>query len=279
VCTVLLRVAPGDRWPLVLAAVRDEFLERAWDPPGPHWPASAPGLIGGRDRTGHGTWLAVRPNRPAVSALLNGVRLPPPDFGARPTRGGLPLTVLAGAPDLDEADLAGYDGFHLLVGSAVGDGQHGSAVGDGQHGPAVGDGQHGPAVGAVVWTWDGEALVRQDLPPGDHVIVNAGVDPTDSALVKHFAPLLGALPSPDPRAGLETAAAWGPWVDLLRGDGVPGDDPRALIVRRRFVTEAGDELVYGSSSASLIAIGQGQSSVRFDFTADPTDPQWYEVPT
>jgi uncharacterized protein with NRDE domain len=90
VCTVLLRLAPDQRWPLLLAAVRDEFLERAWDPPGRHWPASAPDLIGGRDRSGHGTWLAVRPTRPAVSALLNGVRLPPPDFGARPTRGGLP---------------------------------------------------------------------------------------------------------------------------------------------------------------------------------------------
>ena len=174
-CTVLLRLAPAQRWPLVLAAVRDEFLERAWDPPGHHWPASAADLIGGRDRTGHGTWLAVRPTRPAVSALLNGVRLPPPDVGARPTRGGLPLTVLAGAPDLDEADLPGYDGFHLLVADAD---------------------------GAVIWTWDDEALVRRDLPPGDHIIVNAGVDRADSALVTHFAPRLAALPSPDPRPGL-----------------------------------------------------------------------------
>jgi hypothetical protein len=258
VCTVLLRLAPEQRFPLVLAAVRDEFLERAWDPPGHHWPASAPDLIGGRDRTGHGTWLAVRPTRPAVSALLNGVRLPPPDVGARPTRGALPLTVLAaatdpGGADLDEADLDGYDGFHLLIGSAVGDG----------------------AGGAVVWTWDGETLVRRDLPPGDHIIVNAGVDRADSALVTHFAPLLGALPSPDPRTSQDTTAAWGPWVDLLRGDGLPGDDPRALIVRRTFVTEAGDELVYGSSSASLIAIGR--EATRFDFTATPADPQWYEV--
>jgi hypothetical protein len=252
VCTVLLRLAPEQPWPVLLAAVRDEFLERAWDPPGRHWPASAPGLIGGRDRVGHGTWLAVRPTRPAASALLNGVRLPPPAFGARPTRGGLPLTVLAGASDqdhLDQHDLAGYDGFHLLVADAD---------------------------GAVVWTWDGERLARQDLPPGDHIIVNAGVDRADSALVAHFAPRLAALPSPDPRPGLAPEAAWGPWLDLLHGDGLPGDDPRALIVRRTFVTDAGDEFVYGSSSASLIGIGR---HVRFDFTATPADPQWYEVAT
>ena len=233
----------------MLAAVRDEFLERAWDAPGRHWPASAADLIGGRDRAGHGPWLAVRPTRPAVAALLNGVRLPPPDFGARPTRGGLPLTVLAEASELDEADLPGYDGFLLLVADAD---------------------------GAVVWTWDGEALVRRDLSPGDHILVNAGVDRADSALVTHFAPLLAALPSPDPGPGQDTAAAWGQWVDLLRGDGLPGDDPRALIVRRTFVTEAGDELVYGSSSASLIALNR--DAARFDFTATPADPQWYEVP-
>jgi hypothetical protein len=233
-----------------LAAVRDEFLERAWDPPGRHWPASAADLVGGRDRTGHGTWLAVRPSmpRPAVSALLNGVRLPPPAYGARPTRGGLPLTVLAGQPELDADDLAGYDGFHLL---------------------------YADAESAVVWTWDGNELSRLDLPPGDHIIVNAGVDRADSALVAHFGPLLAALPASDPRPGQDTGEAWGGWRDLLRGDGLPGDDPRALIVRRTFVTDDGDELVYGSSSASLVAIGR--ASVRFDFTAHPADPQWYEV--
>ena len=239
---------------MLLAAVRDEFLERAWDPPGRHWPASAADLIGGRDRTGHGTWLAVRPggarqSGAAVAALLNGVRLPAPAYGARPTRGGLPLTVLAGGPDLDVDDLAGYDGFHLL---------------------------RADADGAVVWTWDGAELSRLDLPPGDHIIVNAGVDRTDSALVEHFGPRLAALPAPDPRSGRDTLAAWGSWLDLLRGDGLPGDDPRALIVRRTFVTDSGDELVYGSSSASLVAIGR-DDAVRFDFTAHPADPQWYEV--
>ena len=50
-CTVLLRFAPGDAWPLLLAAVRDEFVDRAWDPPGRHW---ADRLVGGRDRTAGG---------------------------------------------------------------------------------------------------------------------------------------------------------------------------------------------------------------------------------
>jgi uncharacterized protein with NRDE domain len=59
-CTVLLRFRPGRRWPLLVAAVRDEFLERPWDPPAAHWPR--PTIIGGRDRTAGGTWLAARPH-------------------------------------------------------------------------------------------------------------------------------------------------------------------------------------------------------------------------
>ena len=108
---MMLRLDPGAPWPLLLAAVRDEFVDRAWDPPAEHWPEQAPGVVGGRDRTAGGTWLAVRAD--AVAALLNGVRLPP--AGARPSRGGLPLAALTGTARLTAADLAGYDGFHLVL--------------------------------------------------------------------------------------------------------------------------------------------------------------------
>jgi hypothetical protein len=70
VCTVLLRLAPDTPVPLVVAAVRDEFADRPWDPPAAHWP-DAPGLVGGRDRVGGGTWLAVSPGTQSVAALLN----------------------------------------------------------------------------------------------------------------------------------------------------------------------------------------------------------------
>jgi hypothetical protein len=122
-----------------------------------------------------------------------------------------------------------------------------------------------------VRSWDGGALIDQDLAPGDHILVNAGVDAAEFPLVPHFAPKLAALGPPDPQPGRATADAWGPWVDLLRGGGLPGDDPRALIVRRRL-----GEQVYGSSSASLVAVGP--VAARFDFTATPEAPDWREVP-
>ncbi|MFC7481156.1 NRDE family protein [Luedemannella flava] len=87
-CTVLLRLDPAAAWPLLLLAVRDEYLGRPWDRPGRHWPALGGRLVGGRDSVSGGTWLAVDPAAPAVAAVLNGDRLPVPAAGARPTRGG-----------------------------------------------------------------------------------------------------------------------------------------------------------------------------------------------
>src|SRR5688572_20393298 len=115
-CTVLLRFDPGARWPVLLAAARDEFTDRSWDPPARHWSGAAARLVGGRDRTAGGTWLAVDPHTPAVAAILNGVRLPPPAGRARPSRGGLPLDVLTDG--LDPENLAEYDGLHLVRATA-----------------------------------------------------------------------------------------------------------------------------------------------------------------
>ena len=55
VCTVVVRVDPSG---VLLAANRDERLDRAWDPPAAWWP-DQPGVIGGRDRSGGGTWMGI----------------------------------------------------------------------------------------------------------------------------------------------------------------------------------------------------------------------------
>ena len=248
-CTVLLRFAPGTRWPVLLGAVRDEFADRPWDPPADHWAGPWAGLLGGRDRAAGGTWLAVdpSPDRPAVAALLNGIRRPPPaDGSARPTRGTLALELLASgtvpAPDA----IGDFDGFHLLRATVD---------------------------SVEVWSWDTEALVHRTLDPGDHLAVNGGVDAVDDPLVPHFAPLLASLPVPALTPGAPTEAAWGEWVDLLRGDGLEPHDPRALIVHREI-----EGRIYRSTSASLVALsGRG---VRYDFTAEPTNPMaWDAVAT
>jgi len=139
VCTVLLRFEPTADWPILLGAMRDEFVARPWDPPGAHWGGR---VLGGRDRVAGGTWLAVDPDAPAVAAVLNGVHLLDPADPARLSRGVLPLAALAGEPLPDPPTLARYDGFHLLLAT-----------------PSTVD----------VWTWDGRALTHQKLAPGDHI--------------------------------------------------------------------------------------------------------------
>jgi hypothetical protein len=243
-CTVLLRFSPGARWPLLLAAVRDEFAARAWDPPARHWGGSSARLIGGRDRAAGGTWLAVDPDAPAVAAILNGVRLPPGP--PRPTRGTLPLRALD--PGFDPPDLSTYDGLHLLRAT-----------------PST----------VQLWSWDGANQITRHLDPGDHIIVNEGVSGEAAAesdpLVPHFRPLLAAAASPDPTPGVPTAQAWGAWLTVLRGDGLAPDDPRALLVRREF-----EGHTYGSTSASLVALSP--TAVRYDFCPDPLSGLgWREI--
>src|SRR5438105_167109 len=87
-----------------------------------------------------------------------------------------------------------------------------------------------------------EYLARpwQLLAPGDHVIVNQGVDVND------FAPLRAAA-TPDPKPGLSPAAAWGDWIGLLSGGDFTGAAVRPLLIRKEV-----DGLEYGSGSASLV---------------------------
>jgi hypothetical protein len=182
--------------------------------------------------------LAVDPQKSGVAAVLNGVRLPPPAAGGRPTRGTLPLDALRGrAPRGGD-----HDGFHLLAGT-----------------PEM----------VRLWSWDGTDMVERSLPPGDHIVVNRGIGLTDEPVVAHFLPLLLSAAGPGADAGPDDAPStvdfWGDWVRLLGGDGLDPADPRALLVRRTF-----GEMTYGSTSASLVAVRPGR--VRYDFSASPADP-------
>jgi len=123
VCTVVLLVRPGEAWPLLLAANRDEMLERAWDPPGAHWPA-LPGVVAGRDRTAGGTWLGLNATG-VLAAVLNR----PGSLGPRPgrrSRGELPLLALAhetaeaAAAAIGRLEARAYRRFNMVLADAAG---------------------------------------------------------------------------------------------------------------------------------------------------------------
>lgn len=243
-CTVLLRLQPGERWPVLVGAVRDEFVARPWDAPAAHWDGTWASIVGGRDRSAGGTWLAVDPGRPALAALLNGPRRPALPEGDRPTRGTLALEVLASGRVPDGADIVDYDAFHLLLATPS---------------------------GATVWSWDGERRVERALDAGDHLLVNLGVDARQDPLVDHFRPLLAD--TPDPAFAVDgPLGGWDPWMTLLAGDGLDPEDPRAILISRDVEGRR-----YGSTSATLVALGQ--ADVRYAFNPVPTDRRtWTEVP-
>ena len=245
-CTAVLSIEPG--LPVLLAGVRDELTDRAWEPPAQHWP-QYPGLIGGRDLQAGGTWLAVSDQDRRVGCVLNAVGALAP-AATRRSRGSLPLTAAAGMP-LDAAALAALDPFHLLTAE--------------------------PA-GAIIQSWDGHALTERPLPPGLHFVVNSGLASElagrehELARIAHFLERFRSAARPDPRPGQSVAEAWGSWFPLVNGDGIGPDDPRALIVRR----DLGGGRTWGTTSLSLVCLTQ--DAIRYDFTGRPGEPaSWYPV--
>ena len=117
-CTVILLIRPRHDWPLILAANRDEMLERAWDPPGDYWP-DLPGVVAGRDRTAGGTWMGVN-DANVVAAVLNRPGSLGPAAGKR-SRGELPLLALehASARDavatISTTDASAWRSFNLVI--------------------------------------------------------------------------------------------------------------------------------------------------------------------
>ena len=62
-CTIVLLRSPGQAWPLLVAANRDEMLTREALPPGRHWP-DQPDVVAGRDLVAGGTWLGLNDQGP-----------------------------------------------------------------------------------------------------------------------------------------------------------------------------------------------------------------------
>jgi Transport and Golgi organisation 2 len=259
----VISLSPADRMPLLLLGSRDEFTGRSWQPPARHWPGSP--LIGGRDEQAGGTWLAVHPGIPRVSCILN-ARGQPASLGGRKSRGELPLrTAEEGQQALrslgkDPDALTSYDPFYLVCADL-------SAV--------------------LLLSWDGSHAAVAGLEPATHVLTNAGhmyprvADdapppeglPDPRAKAARFGPKFAARrPSGDPAASIKNA--WGDWLTLADGDGLPDTDPAAIIVRR----ELPGGQVWGTTSVSLVALGT--AGLRYDFQPVPADPAtWYSVDT
>lgn len=241
-CTVILLRRPGESWPLLLAANRDERTDRAWDAPGRHWPEHRY-VIGGRDREAGGTWMAV--NRAGVvAAVLNRPGSLGPAPGKR-SRGELPLMALAGrtareAAELIEAlDASAWRPFNMVIADAW----------------------H-----AFFLRGEGGATVESIALPEGVSMVTAH-DPNDmtSPRIARHLPRFRDAPTPDPSTG-----DWASWETLLGDDGYGPDIGRAEALH--VPAEGG----FGTVSSSLLGAAAG-GALLWRFAAGPAGGAPYET--
>ncbi len=98
------------RYQLILAANRDEFMDRPAEPA--HWWTDAPGIFAGRDKRAGGTWMGI--TRSGRFAAITNYRQMDMAFPAGPSRGQLVREALE--HDIDPPGTAAYAGFNLIYG-------------------------------------------------------------------------------------------------------------------------------------------------------------------
>ncbi len=216
---VILRRPTHPRWPLILAANRDELETRTALPPERHWP-DRPEVTAGLDVSGGGSWLGIN-DTGVVAAVLNRQGTLGPQAGKR-SRGELVLEALDHA-DADEAagalahlDPEAYRPFNLLVA----DGSDAFWI------------RHA-----------GDGMVRS-VALGDGVLMLTSREINDPASprIRRYLPLFRQATPPDPDGG-----DWSDWRLLLASTASETGDPRdAMCIRT--------EGPYGTVSSSLIAL-------------------------
>jgi uncharacterized protein with NRDE domain len=222
-CTLIVLRRAGHPWPVLIAANRDEMIDRPWKPPARHWPDRSD-VVGGLDELGGGTWLGLN-DEGVVAGVLNRHRSLGPKEGKR-SRGELVLDALDHADAVDAAGAladvnpAAYRPFNMVVADNR----------------------------DAYW-------LRHTGEPGKHVEVHAL--PEGLTMVTAF----DADDSGDPRIALHrprflTASApepddgsWESWESLLAShDSAPTSEGRTSAMC--FLMESG----FGTSSSSLLAL-------------------------
>ncbi len=239
-CTVILLSRPGHRFPVLIAANRDEMNGRAWQAPGFHWP-SRPGIIGGLDELAGGTWLAANQSG-LVAAMLNRPDSLGPAAGKK-SRGELPLMALE-ADDLATAvgrivSINGrdYRSFNMVI--------------------AAPDG--------AVWVRfagdepDGHPTAHA-IPDGLHMLTAYDLDDAASARIRRHLPLFRDAAAPDPEAG-----DWSAWIERMadRGRESGSGENGAMTI--------GGDTGFGTVSSSLMALKDQKTAPIWLFAGGQPD--------
>ena len=228
-CTLVVLYRPDERWPLIVAANRDEMLSRTWKAPGRHWP-DRPHVVAGLDKEAGGSWLGINDDG-LVAAVLNRVGSLGAQAGKR-SRGELVLEALdhAEASDAAEAMTAlnpdAYRSFNLFVA----DSQQAYWL---RH-----DGEAGRGIEAA------------PLPEGLSMITAHDRNDVESPRIRDYLGRFAQAPVPDPESG-----NWEAWTALMASR---HHDPAAGPLGAMTVT--GDQ-GFGTSSSALIALPAPSASL------------------
>ena len=226
-CTVVLLKRSQHPWPVMVAANRDELLNRPWNLPAAWWP-DRPGVVAGRDRLGGGTWMGLNRHR-VMAVVLNrrGSLGPAPD---KRSRGDLPLMALehrsaeAAASAITELDAGAWRGFNLVVADST---------------------------GAAFWLRGLGVGHPEKMPLADGVHVVTSSDPNDMTRerVARYLPHFRSAPPPE-------TDGYAAWRALITDRSAAGEEQLHIAPRHG----------YGTVCSSLLGLAQQEAPVWL-FTA------------
>lgn len=165
-CLIAFAIGASQRWPLVVASNRDEFLDRPTLPLARWHTDAGTEVISGRDLRAGGTWLGLTPG--GRLAMLTNVRGPASLTGEK-SRGELVTRWLdsdAGASSFAaQIDAAAYGGFNLVLGDFKSGDWHwiSNKPGPGLESRALAPGVYGLSNGALDTPWPKTLALKKAL--------------------------------------------------------------------------------------------------------------------
>lgn len=165
-CLIAFAIGASARWPLLVAANRDEFLDRPTLPL-VHWRTAAGSeVISGRDLRAGGTWMGL--TAAGRIAMLTNVRGPASLAGEK-SRGELVTRWLDSEADaagfMAQIDAKAYGGFNLVLGDFKNGAWHwlSNQPGPGLESRALQPGIYGLSNGALDTPWPKTLALKKAL--------------------------------------------------------------------------------------------------------------------